>query len=140
MVADGSRIVSRNETAQKRIHDVGCLSYIIAPSKNSFIELTQEYVPTDLIVISVTKNGEPMAGTQVKLFRSGTLSAQLPSVDRSFVTDTNGTVVLHLGKSHFVSPYQGTDDFYRIWVGGQETKYAVTSTGAGQTIPVNVIL
>ena len=140
MVADGSQVISRNETAQKRINGVGSLSYIIAPSQNSFIELTPQYVPTDTIVITVTKNDEPIADTPVKLFRSGTLSAQLPSVDRSFYTDTNGTVRLHLGKAHFIYPYQGTDNYYRIWVNGQETKYTVNSTGTGQTTSVNVML
>lgn len=140
MVADGSQIISRNETAQKRIQDVGSLSYITAPSQNSFIELTQQYVPTDTIVITVTKNGEPIADAPVKLFRSGTLSAQLPSIDHSFYTDTNGIITLHLGKTYFIYPYQGTDNYYRIWVDGQKTIYTVTSTGTGQTTPVNVVL
>ena len=42
MVSDGSVLITRSAMTEKRINDVGCLSYITAPTQNSFIELTRQ--------------------------------------------------------------------------------------------------
>jgi hypothetical protein len=140
MVADGSTLINRTAFGERRINDVGSLSYALSESADSFIELTQYYVPTDTVIINVTRNGEPVADASIVLVRSGTLSAILPSTDRTFHTDVNGETLLHLGKANFVREYQGTDTFYIIYVDGAPTKYNVTSTGTGLTKTVNVAL
>lgn len=106
LVADGSSLITRKAMAEKRESDVGSLSYIIAPDQGSFVELTQEYTNTDTIIITLTKNGEPIANMPITLCRFGTLSAQLPSVDYSFYSDVNGTVPIHLGSTRFIGKYQ----------------------------------
>jgi hypothetical protein len=140
MVADGSTLINRTAFGEKRIRDIGSLSYALTETVDSFIELTQYYVPTDTIMIKVTRNGEPVADASVVLERSGVLSARLPSADCSFHTDVNGETILHLGKANFVGKYQGTDTFYVVYVDGMKTKYTVTSTGTGLTKTVDVAL
>jgi hypothetical protein len=140
LVADGPSLINETTYGQIRIADPGSFSYAIVENSNSFIELTADFVPTDTIIINVTRNGEPVADASVTLFRSGTLAAQLPDVGLSFHTDVNGLTTLHLGKANFVGKYKNTNDYYVIYVNGSPTKYTVTSAGTGKTTPVNVEL
>lgn len=86
LVVYGPSIVNETTYGQIRIADPGSLSNAIVENSNSFIELTADFVPTDTIIINVTRNGEPVAGASVTLVRSGTLSAQLPDLGLSFHT------------------------------------------------------
>jgi hypothetical protein len=140
LVADGSSLINENTYGQIRTADPGSLSYAIVENSNSFIEVTTDFVPTDTIIINVTRNGEPVADASVILVRSGTLSAQLPDMGLSFHTNVNGLTTLHLGKANFVGKYKNTNDYYVIYVNGSPTKYTVTSTGTGKTSLVNVEL
>lgn len=139
-VADGSNLINRTAYGEIRIESVGSLSYALTVTEGSFIELTQYYVPTDIIVISVTKNGEPVANLPITLVRTGSLPATIPSSNQPFQTDVNGEVRLHLGATDFVGLYENTTKYYVICVNGSPTPYNVTSTGSGLTIPVNVLL
>ena len=140
MIPTGSAMINMTTLVNQRLVDPGSLSYMIAIEGNSFVELTSQYVPTDTITIVVTKNGEPLTDIQVSLVRSGPLSAQLPDAGRYFRTDVNGTVTLHLGKPRFIGQYQGTDEFYWIYVNNRKTIYNVTSTGTGLSRLVDVPL
>jgi hypothetical protein len=51
---------------------------------------------------------------------------------RTFYTDVNGTVTLHLGKPYYVNDFMGSEEYYRVYVNGQSTGHNVTSTGTGQ--------
>lgn len=124
----GGDVLSRQERASKRIEDVGAISYVVAYVDSSFVELTQEYVPTDAAVIRVSREGEPFADAQVvltHLFQGSDLS--LPPL----YTDGNGTVMLHLGALNYNSNAGVAESFFRIYVNGQGTGQTVTSTGTG---------
>jgi len=124
----GGDILSRQERASKRIEDVGAISYVVAYVDSSFVELTQEYVPTDAIIIRVLREGEPFAGAQMVLthkFQGNDWS--LPPL----YTDGNGTVALHLGALNYNSRAGKAESFYRIYINGQSTGQNVTSTGTG---------
>jgi hypothetical protein len=135
----GGLLRTRAEFATARAAEIGSLSYMAAPTENGFIELTQEYVTTDTIVITIRRNGEPLADAQVALeHRFGNLMTQLPCNDRTFHTDFNGTVTLHLGKLHYINEFKGSEEYYWIYVNGQNTGYNVTSTGTDQIRPVDI--
>jgi hypothetical protein len=137
LVADpgyyGAELTTRTKRAANRIKEVGSVSYVVAYTENAFIELTQQYVSTDTIKIKITGNGEPLANAEIVLrHRFGGLTTQLPCNDRTFHTDVNGTVTLHMGKSHYVNEFKGSEEYYWIYVNSQNTGHNVTSTGTGQ--------
>ena len=129
-----SQIVTREQRASDRVKEMGAISYVIAYVNSSFIELTQEYVPTDTIIIRVTNNSEPLTNAQVYLehaFLGG--QWRLPDATHVFYTGINGTVTLHLGNMSYNANAGNTDSFYRVYANGINTGYNVTSTGTGQT-------
>lgn len=137
LVADpgyyGANLTTRIERAARRIIEVGSISYVVAYTENAFIELTQQYVSTDTIKIRITGNGEPLADAEIVLkHRFGGLTTQLPCDDRTFHTDVNGTVTLHMGKPHYINEFRGSEEYYWIYVNGQPTGRNVTSTGTSQ--------
>jgi hypothetical protein len=145
LVADpgyyGGELINRTERARRRIQDVGSISYAIACIGDSFVELTQQYVSTDTIMIRITRNGEPLADTEVVLkHRFGQLTTQLPCNGRTFHTDVSGTVTLHLGKPYYIDEYKGSEEYYWIYVNEQNTGRNVTSTGTGQIHMVEIDL
>ena len=130
-------IITRQERANRRIDDVGAISYVVAYVDSSFIELTQEYVPTDTIIIKVTLGGEQLVNAQVvlkHLFMNNEWS--LPPL----YTDGNGTVALHLGALNYNSKANEVEPFFWVYVNGQNTGRNVTSTGTGQTHLVEIDL
>jgi hypothetical protein len=130
----GSQILTREQRATDRVKEMGAISYVIAYVNSSFIELTQEYVPTDTIIIRVTNNGEPLTNAQIYLehtFMGG--QCRLPDDTHVFYTGINGTVTLHLGSMNYNANAGSTDSFYRVYVNGINTGDAVTSTGTGKT-------
>jgi len=130
-------IITRQERANRRIDDVGAISYVVAYVDSSFIELTQEYVPTDTIIIKVTLGGEQLVNAQVvlkHLFMNNEWS--LPPL----YTDGNGTVALHLGALTYNSKANEVEPYFWIYVNGQNTGRNVTSTGTNQTNIVEINL
>jgi len=129
----GGELITRVERAVRRIQEVGSVSYVVACIGDSFVELTQQYVSTDTIIIRVTRNGEPLSDAQVVLkHRFGSLITQLPCDGCQFHTDVNGTVTLHMGKVHYINKFKGSEEYYWIYINGQDTGCNVTSTGTGQ--------
>lgn len=141
-VADSATITTREEWAQKRISDVGALTYVSTVIENSFLELTQEYVNnSDTIVIKVLRNGQPVPNAEVQLKHTfvtatGSLICQLPNSDRSFITNVNGTVSLHLGKPYYIGEFKESEPFYWVFVNGENQSRTVTSTGTGIIQPI----
>ena len=142
-------LVSIGYRAAARINEVGTISYVSGFCSNvTFVELTQEYVPTDTITIRVTRGTAPVVDASVNLvheLRYGTSSypVALPGDGFSFRTNDNGTIVIHLGKicqGAYNSEFSKTDPFYQIYVDGQPTDYKVNSTGTGLNtfVPVNL--
>jgi hypothetical protein len=145
LVADsgyyGGEIISRTERATRRIQEVGSISYVITCIGDSFVELTQQYVSTDTIVIRVTRNGEPLASAEVLLkHRFGNHMTQLPCDSCAFHTDVDGTVTLNMGKLLYINEFKGSEEYYWIYVNGQNTGHNVTSTGTGQTFLMEIDL
>ena len=136
-----SEILTREQRAERRIQDVGSVSYVVVCNGDSFVELTQQYVSTDTIVIRITRNGEPLSDVQVVLkHRFGSLITQLPCDGCQFHTDVNGTVTLHMGNVHYINEFKGSEEYYWIYVEDQNTGYNVTSTGTGQVHFVEIDL
>jgi len=130
-------IITRQERANRRINDVGAISYVIAYVDSSFVELTQEYVPTDTVIIRVTLGDEPLANAQITLkhlFMSSEWSLPL------LYTDGNGTVVLHLGALNYNNKAKEYESHYRILVAGKDTEFRATSTGSGQLHVIEIEL
>ncbi len=50
-------LVTRRGRAEARIKEVGAASYVCAVEDGRNVELTDEYVPTDTVVIIVTRGG-----------------------------------------------------------------------------------
>lgn len=133
----GGEILTRLERADRRVNEVGAISYVIAYVDSSFVELTREYAPTDAVIIRVLREGEPFADAQIVLthrFQGSDWS--LPPL----YTDGNGTVVLHLGALNYNSTAGEAEPFYRIYVNGQSTGQNVTSTGTGVVQRVEIDL
>jgi len=129
-----SAILTREERASLRIGDLGAISYVIAYTDSSFVELTQYYVKTDTIIIRITYNGEPLANAKIYLkhkFMGRTM--RLPDSSSAFYTDGNGTVVLHMGALTYNSKAEPYEPYYWIYVNDKNTSYTVTSTGTGKT-------
>jgi len=140
-----STLLTRSERAADRVNRVGTISYVAAYTESSFIELTPQYVDTDIITISITNNGEPLADASIILvhtlrYDSNAYNVQLPGEGFSFYTDANGTVTVHLGKLTYVAPFEKTDPYYWIYVNGQNTGHNVTSTGTGKAQLVEIDL
>jgi hypothetical protein len=138
LVADpgyyGGELTTRAERAARRVADVGSVSYVVAltENSNSLVELTQQYVSTDTIIVRITRNGEPLADAQVVLkHRFGSLTTQLPCDGCEFHTSVNGTITLHLGKPYYINNFKGSEEYYWIYINGQNTGRNVTSTGTG---------
>jgi len=145
LVADpgyyGPELITRSERAAGRFENVGSVSYVVTCTEKTFIELTQQYVPTDTIVIRIRRNGEYLADAEVLLkHRFGQLTTQLPCGDRVFHADTSGAVTLHLGKIYYTNEFKGSEEYYWIYVNGQNTGYNVTSTGTGQIHSIEIDL
>ena len=133
--------ITREQRAAARIREFGAISYAIAYSGSSFIEVTSSYVPTDTIIIKVTHGIEPIVNTQVYLvhkFMSRTL--QIPDAATSFYTDANGEVTLHIGALTFNENANEYDTCYWVYVNGKNTGYNVTSTGTGIVRSVEIDL
>jgi hypothetical protein len=133
--------ITRKQRADKRIQEMGAISYVITHSGSSFIELTSFYVPTDTLTIKVTNGNEPLVNAQVFLlheFRNGT--QRLPDADTSFFTDGNGETTFHLGALTYNENAKEYDTCYWIYVNGKNTGYNVTSTGTGITRLVEIDL
>lgn len=119
------------------MNEFGAISYAVAPADSSFIELTQEYVPTDTVIIRVTLGGEPLANAQVVLkHRFMSKEFSLPT----FYTDMNGTVTLHLGAMNYNDKAKEYEPYYRIFVEEKDTGFRATSTGTGQIQYVEIYL
>lgn len=130
----GYNLLTRAERAAKRIQEIGSLSYVVALTETSFIELTEYYVNIDTIIFRITSEGKPLADTEVVLkHKFGNLETQLPCDDCAFHTDVNGTVTLHMGELHYVNAFAGSEEYYWVYVNGKNTGYKVTSTGTGIT-------
>lgn len=132
-----SENLTRKERAERRLVEFGAISYIIAYVDSSFVELTQEYVPTDTIIIRVTCAGESLVGAQIilkHLFMSAEWS--LPPL----YTDGNGTVVLHLGALNYNDKAKEFEPYYRIIVDGKDTEFRATSTGSDQVHVIEIDL
>ncbi|MDT8781110.1 MAG: hypothetical protein IAX22_00490 [Candidatus Bathyarchaeota archaeon] len=140
LIPSGSSMINRTVFANNRLRNPGSLSYVIARTGDSFIELTQYYVSTDLVTIRVTQNYMPVSGVKLSLHRSGVLSATIPDADLFFYTDVNGTATFHLGKPNFIGQYEKTDLFYKVLIDGKETNYNITSTGTGKCVLLEISL
>jgi len=133
--------ITREQRAAKRITEFGAISYVITQSGSSFIELTQYYVPTDTLIIRVTKENEPLANAQVYLkhqFMSRTL--QIPSSDTTFFTDTNGEITFKLGALAYNENASEYESYYWIYVNDKNTGQNVTSNGTGALHEIEIKL
>jgi hypothetical protein len=129
-----SEILTREERANRRVEEMGTISYVVTFSDSSFIELTQYYVPTDTIQIRITFNGEPVVNVGVFLehiFRGD--SFKIPGGLQQFYTNSNGTVTLNLGGLDYNENAEEVESFFNIYVDGVKSGYNVTSLGAGET-------
>jgi hypothetical protein len=132
-------LVSSTERAERRVREAGTISYVVAYLENGFVELTPQYVKTDTIIIRVTQDGEPLVGASVTLVHTlvaagNSRPQELPGNGFSFHTDTNGTVILHLGRigeNVYNGSFVETDPHYLVRVNGKPTPLKVTSTGTG---------
>ena len=144
----GMMLVSEGYRASARINETGTISYVTGNSNGTFVELTQDYVPTDTIILRVTRGSIPVTDASVNLvhqlrYGSSSYAVAVPGDNFSFHPDSNGTIIIHLGKigEGAYSPYFGkTDAFYQIYVDGQSTNYSVNSTGTGLSTLVSVDL
>ena len=132
----GGQLLTREQRANYRIAEttIGAISYVIAFQNGSFIELTQDYVPTDTIVIKVNEGNLPKSNVPVYLTHTFMGKTQrLPSAEHTFNTDSNGTVTLHLGELNYSEASGNTDHFFKIYVDGKETGLTVQSSGSNET-------
>lgn len=137
----GSELLSREQRTTQRAAEFGAISYVIAYTKFGVVELTQSYVPTDAIVIRVTYSGEPLVNAQVYLVHKFMgRNLRIPDSDSCFFSDSNGTVVLHLGASTYADKAQPYESQFRIYVNGEDTGYRVGSKGTGETQIIEIDL
>ena len=130
---------SRATRADRRVQEAGTVSYVAAYTEDGFTELTQQYVKTDTIIVRITQNGEPLAGTSVTFVHTlvtdgNARSMELPGHGFSFHTDVNGSLTIHLGKigeSVYNGSFTKTDPYYVIQVNGKPEQLRVNSTGTG---------
>jgi len=132
-----------NDRIVDRIEKLGNVSYIVIYlDTENFLELTQYYVPYDIIIIKVTYQGLPVVGTRIRLVHKfkGT-EMWIPGGKYYFHTNSEGIVVVHLGspkyKSEKVSHYE---PYFLIYVNDKRTHYKVTSTGSYRTWYVHIEL
>jgi hypothetical protein len=132
-------LVSRSYRASARINETGTISYVTGNEDGKFVELTQEYVPTDTITVRVTHGSTPIVDASVTLIHQLRYGATaypvaVPGDAFSFHTGSNGTIVIHLGRieeGSYSTQFSKTDPFFQIYVNGQSTNYKVNSTGTG---------
>jgi hypothetical protein len=139
--ADRCGFLRRNGHSNKQC----TISYAVAYIESSFIELTSYYANTDIIRIKIADNGEPLESMPVVLvhtlrYGSNGYDVQLPGEGYAFHTDANGAIILHLGRLAYTAAFGKTDQYYLIYVNGQNTGHSVTSTGTGLTQLVEIDL
>lgn len=136
-----SEILTREQRAERRIAEFGAISYVIGYVNTSFVELTQQYVPTDIIIIKVTYYGEPLANAQIHLtHKFMNRSLRLPDSVSKFHSDGNGTITIHLGALTYNEKAKQYDSCYWIYVNDKNTGRNVTSTGSGKTHLIEIDL
>ena len=127
-------ILTREQRADRRLSEMGSISYVVANENSSFVELTQSYVPTDTIIIRVVDENEPVLNAQIYLEHTFMgASWRLPDATNVFYSDVNGNAIMHLGSLDYNSTAQKADNFFQVYVNGIRTEKTVTSTGANQT-------
>jgi hypothetical protein len=145
MVGDGDRVISRSEMLQNRLNSIGSLTYVCTITDNSFIELIQDYTnKTDKITIKVTRNGEPVYGANVQLkhifeMQSGGILQTLPSADRYFTTNYDGTVILHLANPNYIGEFAKSEPYYWVFVNDLNQSITINSKGLGIIQPITEI-
>ncbi len=130
-------LITREERGQKRLEEIGGLSYVVAYIDQDTVEITQKYVPTDKIVIKITDNGMPVANAKIVLshmFMGKTES--LPAL----YSDSDGVVELNLGPMSYNSRVEPVEPYYWIIVNEENTGCKVQSTGSGKTANVEIDL
>ena len=103
--------------------------------------MTHYYVPTDLIIIRVTKHGFPASGIRVVLiheFKGNTMS--IPGNGYCFYTDNSGQVVIHLGGVTYYDKCAPYEPHYWIYINGQNTSKKITSTASGKIWSIDIEL
>lgn len=140
----GSEIWTRTDRAVYRIINettIGAVTYVMAHKDSSFVELTQNYVPTDTMAIRIVDKGEPVASIPVYLAHQfhGRIN-RLPDAQYSFYTDVNGTIHFHLGNTTYSELASNTESFYKIFVNDINTGQTVSSTGTNQTKLIQIDL
>jgi len=129
-------LVTREDRASRRIREMGGLSYVVAHTEYGIVDLTREYVSTDLIRIRVTYNGEPLANAKIALRHKfvGSLRS-LPEV----YTDINGTVNMYIGPiSYNKTSVEPAEPFFWIYVNGMNTGRKVNSTSSGESHYIDI--
>ena len=141
-VIDAPAVQSREEWFENRVDSIGCVTYLCTITEDSFIELIQDYTnKTDNITIRVSRDGIPVADAQVQLkhtfvMQSGkpsetSIIQTIPSPERYFLTNENGTVSLHLGKPQFIGEFNKSELFYWVIVNSVKQNCTISSEGLG---------
>jgi hypothetical protein len=118
-------LVTTQNRGAIRIQEQGGLSLIWLAGSSPPIFVTDQYVPTDTIIIEVFKGGIPYANGSISISHDFEGSPQgTPSIP----LDANGTYVLKLGSMDY-HPSVHADHFYWVYVDGIKTDYTVTSNG-----------
>jgi hypothetical protein len=123
-------VLTRTERAERRLTEMGAISYVVGSGDTSFTELTSYYIPTDNITLQILDDGNPVNNAQVSLEHTFMGQAwRLPTASQFFCTDKNGTVLIHLGNLSYNSNAGKVDNFFKIYVNGIDTGKTVSSTG-----------
>ena len=125
--------VTRSYRAEKRIKEMGSISYIEAYDINGVIELTNDYVSSDYICIKiVNSNNESLRDVKIELKHKFRGNIRTIPGRNAFISESKGEVGFYLGTMNYGLKAQPAENYYWVFVDGINSTITVDSTGSGK--------
>jgi len=118
-------LIPREEFTKKRLNQIGGISLVYVVDTDPPIFITDQYVPTDLVTIKITKNSLPYSNCTVTLMHYFNYSNfETPKIH----PNSEGIIKIKLGdmRNYIIG---GVEPFYWVCIDGNKTEYQVTSNG-----------
>lgn len=126
--------VTRSYRAEKRIDEMGSISYVEGYDVNGAIDLTSEYVNSDHICIKIVNSyNESLRDVKIELKHKFRGSVRAIPARNTFITGSDGVVSLYLGDLNYSKKAQLAENYFWVFIDGFNSTITVTSTGSGQT-------
>ena len=123
--------VTRSYRAEKRIIQMGSISYVEGYDVNGAIDLTSEYVNSDHISIKIVNSlNEPLRDVKIELKHKFRGNIRTIPGRNAFITGSDGESSFYLGTMDYGPKAQPAENYYWVFIDGFNSTKTVTSTGS----------